>query len=44
MDVNIENDRCADADVGWYVDNYAYIMLEKYLVYSSPEWFLHNFF
>ena len=24
MDFNIENDRSADADVGWYVNNLAY--------------------
>ena len=23
MDFNIENDRCTDADIGWYAGNYA---------------------
>ena len=40
MEFNIENDRSTDADVGWYgMLTTWHTMQEKYLVYSSPEWF-----
>ena len=44
MDFNIKDDRFTDADVGWYMLTTWHTMLEKYLVYSPPEYFLHSFF